>query len=101
MSDYEKYRELSVYYLQTKQRLSALADYRRIEQIRLEKYYQKTQDENIVTQIRAIEQERQERIDVVQKDLNNLIKAMATSDYQTRHFLKTPMQQALFAHNLK
>jgi hypothetical protein len=101
MSDYQKYQELALEFLQTKQRLAALSDWKRIEQIRLEKYYQKTQDAKIINEIREIEEDRHNRIERVQSDLDILITAMATSDYQTKHFLTTPMKQALFAHDLK
>lgn len=97
----DEYQELTVVYLQTKQRLSALADWKRIEQIRLEKYYQRTQNTDLFAQIEQIENERYARIEAVRLELNDVIQQMTESDYQTKHFLTTPFKQALFAHNLK
>lgn len=91
--------DLTIEYLQTKQRLSALSDWRRIEQIRLEKYYQKTKDVALLAQIAAIEEERRERIERVSKDLDKVIDRL--TDPKNMKQLNTPLKRAMFAHDLK
>ena len=89
--------ELVAEYLTTRQRLSALSDWRRIEQIRLEKYYQKTKDVALLGQIDAIEEERRGRIERVSKDLDSVVIELS-KNYKR---LDTPLKRALFAHDLK
>ena len=89
--------DLAEEYLIVRQRLSALSDWRRIEQIRLEKYYQKTEDVALLAEIAAIEDERQKRIEKMRKELHTVIDELATTTAR----LDTPLKKALFAHDLK
>lgn len=97
----EEYNELSIQYMQIKQRLAALMDKDRITQIRLEKHYARTQDETLIEEIQKIIDQRETLIEACRRDLNELVWRMAKSDYQKKHFLDTPLKQALFAHDLK
>lgn len=89
--------ELAQEYLIVRQRLSALSDWRRIEQIRLEKYYQKTKNAALLAQITDIEKDRNERMEVMRAELHKLIDELA----MTTSRLDTPLKKALFAHDLK
>ena len=93
--------DLYVQYMQTKQMVNAMQDKHRIEQIRLEKYFDRTKDESVLPQIDALVKDREETIEKYRTDLNRIIRNIVTNEEMKRRFLTTPLKQALYAHDLK